>query len=178
MQVYARRQCVRSRRHVASPYVSLRYDSSSRQHKIEQCCSRTFSSSSFRPNGLDHVCVAVKDVDVSLDWYERVLDFKHKYADESSFGKNPAFLQNGNAKIALIPLARSQTPVKNHNGAHFAFNVDREEFDRMRVELPKRLGCRVEEQDYDLQLSIFFSDPDSNILEITTWIDPSDPKRL
>ena len=48
----------------------------------------------------------------------------------------------------------------------------------MRVELPKRLGCRVEEQDYDLQLSLFFSDPDSNILEITTWIDPSDPKRL
>ena len=132
----------------------------------------------FRPNGLDHVCICVQNVETSLEWYRKVLDFEHKYADEKSFGKDPAFLQNGNAKIALLPLHSSQTPVKNHNGAHFAFNVDREEFDRMRVELPKRLDTQVEEQDYDLQLSLFFSDPDDNILEITTWVDPTDPKRL
>ena len=132
----------------------------------------------FRPNGLDHVCICVQNVETSLEWYRNVLNFEHKYADEKSFGKDPAFLQNGNAKIALLPLHSSQTPVKNHNGAHFAFNVDREEFDRMRVELPKRLDTQVEEQDYDLQLSLFFSDPDDNILEITTWVDPTDPKRL
>jgi hypothetical protein len=27
----------------------------------------------------------------------------------------------------------------------------------------------VEEQDYGLQWSLFFSDPDNNILEVTTW---------
>ena len=154
------------------------------ERRSVQKCSRVFlrhlKTNAFHPRGLDHVCVAVRDMDESLEWYERVLDFEHKYKNAESFGKEPAFLQNGDAKIALLPLTSSQIPIRNHNGAHFAFNVNREEFDRMRVELPKRLGesQEVEEQDYGLQLSLFFSDPDNNILEITTWLDPSDPNRL
>lgn len=137
--------------------------------------------------GLDHVCVAVSDVRKSIEWYENVLGFTHRFREERAFGMDPAFLTNGQAKIALLPLRPGQSPIQDHRGAHVAFGVNREEFDHIRQKLPQRLrehavsrdqSVHVEEQDYELQLSLFFSDPDRNILEITTWIDRDETRRL
>ena len=37
--------------------------------------------------------------------------------DRTSYtGKNPAFMSNGDAKVALLPLGNAQIPIKNHNG--------------------------------------------------------------
>ena len=36
----------------------------------------------------------------------------------------------------------------------------------------------IEEADYGHQLSLFFDDPDSNTIELTTWLCPDDPRRL
>lgn len=137
--------------------------------------------------GLDHVCVVVSDVEKSIEWYGKVLGFTHRFEKEACFGKDPAFLQNGTAKIALLPLERGRSPIRDHRGAHAAFGVNREEFDTMRKELPDILrkhaitpdqSVDIDEQDYDLQLSLFFSDPDRNILEITTWVDRDDSRRF
>jgi catechol 2,3-dioxygenase-like lactoylglutathione lyase family enzyme len=87
--------------------------------------------------------------------------------------------------LALLPLPKAQwhSRVKNHNGAHVAFRVSRDEFERSRAELPMTLArhrlahdthdTSMQVFDYGRQLSLFFSDPDNNVLELTTWIDPN-----
>ena len=55
-----------------------------------------------------------------------------------------------------MPLAPRQVRVKNHNGAHCAFGVQKNEFNRLRQELPSLVkqyavqgqSVEVEEQDY------------------------------
>ena len=214
--------------------------------------------------GLDHVCVAVADVDRSIVWYRAVLGFEHVFADDPSFGKDPAFMQqqtyggdgddgggdgdgedgddgdvdgddgdvNGDdgdvdgdngvrqeaqqlsgsggregsggrdrersgggggggqiaqqprgmanrpAAIALLPIpAGGGAPITNHRGAHFAVNSCGASFAEWRRRLPGlleehqsgRSDGEVDYQDYGLQRSLFFADPDRNIVEITTW---------
>lgn len=136
---------------------------------------------------LDHVCVASSDVDKSIRWYGNVLGLRHEYKDDPSFGKDPAFLRIGSVSVAILPLDGEQSPVKDHNGAHFAIGVNRDQFFHIRAALPDLLvrfaecdeqDTSIDEQDYGLQLSLFFSDPDRNIVEITTWVDRSDEGRL
>ena len=201
--------------------------------------------------GLDHVCVAVADVDRSIVWYRAVLGFEHVFADDPSFGKDPAFMQqqiyggadvlvgdgdgdgdagddgddgdagvrqeaqlggssgeregsgdrdrersgggggggqtaqqqprgmaNRPAAIALLPIpAGGGAPIANHRGAHFAVNSCGASFAEWRRRLPGlleehqsgRSDGEVDYQDYGMQRSLFFADPDRNIVEITTW---------
>jgi catechol 2,3-dioxygenase-like lactoylglutathione lyase family enzyme len=150
-----------------------------------------------RVRGLDHVCVVVSDVVRSISWYSNVLGLSHEFADDPSFGTSPAFLRSGGAAVALLPLAEGDKGkiITDHRGAHFALNVDLDEFHRFRAILPSLLedntivtaGTRggggggnvsIDAQDYGLQLSLFFSDPDNNIVEVTTWTDRSETNRL
>ena len=39
-------------------------------------------------------------------------------------------------------------------------------------------STELELHDYELQLSMFFADPDNNIVEITTWVDKEEKRRL
>ena len=89
--------------------------------------------------------------------------------------------------IALLPLSSAQTAIPQHNGAHTAFGVDKPTFRAWQAALPALLQAHrcgaeqavsIDEHDYGMQLSLFFADPDNNILEITTWVDPEDPGRL
>ena len=134
--------------------------------------------------GFDHVCVCVSDVDRSIAWYQGVLSMHHLHADHPSFGKDPAFMRTatGGANVALLPLSEGVAPIRNHNGAHFALTISSDDFDDVAAELPKlleryRMGgedgavhsVEVDEQDYGLQRSLFFEDPDRNIVELTCW---------
>ena len=141
---------------------------------------------------VDHVCLAVADIDASIGFYQDVLGLEHRYADEETFGKDPAFLQypDHDTCVALIPLANPLAR-RRHHGAHCAFSVSRDSFEWYRERLPGLVraakevhgGSRdvlptrvVDEQDYALQLSLFFSDLDNNMLEITTWVGKDDPR--
>ena len=95
-------------------------------------------------------------------------------------------MANGLSQIALLQIQEGQAPLKDHNGAHTAFKVSRLEFDKFRMKLPGLLKenkgpqqkCEIIEEDYGLQLSLFFKDPDCNELEVTTWVERSDLRRL
>ena len=130
---------------------------------------------------LDHVCVCVSDVDRSIAWYEGVLGLSLRHADHPAFGKDPAFLANSaGACVALLPLAHPMRPIADHGGAHFALRVpDTAAFKAAAAALPAALtehrvsaeqSVEVDEQDYGLQRSLFFADPDNNIVEITCWM--------
>ena len=204
---------------------------------------------------LDHVCVVVDDVDRSIHFYSRVLGLRHRYENEPTFGKDPAFLEsfadptptptptveeeeeqsgNGRVRVALLPSSAvgcggGEGHRRKHYGSHFAVSVSRVAFERWRDELPRLLAreraewdfqeravgksqivveaksrdgeeggvrgggggrkdaiatlssecaAKVDEQDYGLQLSLFFADPDNNMLEITAWVNPTDPRPL
>jgi catechol-2,3-dioxygenase len=64
---------------------------------------------------------------------------------------------------------------RGHFGEHFALRVSLAEFTRARKELAPLLAqypgadSSVEEADYGLQRSLFFSDLDGNVVELTTW---------
>ena len=148
---------------------------------------RALTTMPLRVRALDHVCVCVTDVDRSIAWYRGVLGLEHVFADEPSFGRDPAFLRSGAAAVALLPLGAKQRPVRDHLGAHFALGVDLAEWHRFRAALPALLSehragaahsTAVDAQDYGLQLSLFFSDPDANIVEVTTWVDAGETRRL
>ncbi|OQR87682.1 hypothetical protein ACHHYP_08194 [Achlya hypogyna] len=127
------------------------------------------------PPSLDHVCLVVKDVPKSIKFYEHVLGATHLYKDDPNFGEDPAFLKVGSAQIALLPLAATHKPIEDHNGAHFALSCSSTtDFERIKASLGgdlKEIGANdeVDFQDYGRQLSLFFSDLDGNIVEITHW---------
>ncbi|ETW06179.1 hypothetical protein H310_03755 [Aphanomyces invadans] len=129
-----------------------------------------------RPPALDHVCLVVKDVHKSVRFYEELLGAEHMYKHDKNFGYNPAFLRVGSAQVALLPLEPTQTPIRDHNGAHFAITcADEADFLEIKGRLPddlKRAGgpnVSVDFFDYDRQWSLFFHDLDNNIVEIAHW---------
>jgi len=73
--------------------------------------------------------------------------------------------------------------IKDHRGAHIAFGVTSPVFDDMahqgsgglRDKLKNNViyegqNIEVDEQDYGVQKSLFFHDPDDNVLELTKWV--------
>ena len=150
---------------------------------LRRAVTRCHSVAPIAAGKLDHVCVCVRNVEESIRWYRSVLGFELRHAGSENFWpsdpRSPAFLASADgAAIALLPLGPTTPPIADHRGAHLALNVTRTEWDRARTALPALLethrvheaqSLAVEEADYGLQRSLFFSDPDNNILELTTW---------
>jgi catechol 2,3-dioxygenase-like lactoylglutathione lyase family enzyme len=120
--------------------------------------------------GIDHVALAVRDVEQSANWYVDVLGFERRY--EEMWDGIPTFIAKGNTAIALFPMrgGRSKSPAgSNHiRMLHLAFRANRENFLGAQHELEKR-GVKFEFQDHEISHSIYFRDPDGHHLEITTY---------
>ena len=52
--------------------------------------------------GIDHVALAVRDVEQDAKWYGDVLGFERRY--EEMWDGIPTFIAKGNTAIALFPL--------------------------------------------------------------------------
>jgi len=124
----------------------------------------------FKIEALDHVALAVRDVERSAQWYADVLGFKRQH--EGMWDGVPIFVGNGDAAIALFP-ARDKAGSTSHDHApvrtlHFAFRADRENFLRAQDELKKR-AIAFDFQNHEISHSIYFRDPDGHEIEITTY---------
>jgi catechol-2,3-dioxygenase len=121
-------------------------------------------------DAIDHVALAVRDVERTAQWYADVLGFKREH--EGMWKGIPVFIGNGAAAIALFP-ARDEAGSMSADRAavrtlHFAFRADRENFLHAQDELKKR-AIPFDFQDHEISHSIYFCDLDGHQIEITTY---------
>ena len=132
--------------------------------------------------GFDHVAVGVSDLSVAKAWYANVLGMTDDFmADEPTFvGDDLAFVRSGNAALALLRIQSGSTTLRGSRAqkGHFALRVSGETFWDMHRLLPSRLrtyqvhpsqSTAILCDDFAVQLSMFFYDPDGNEVEIATW---------
>jgi catechol 2,3-dioxygenase-like lactoylglutathione lyase family enzyme len=120
--------------------------------------------------GIDHVALAVSNIERSAQWYIDVLGFEYRYKDV--WNGIPTFIGKGTTAIALFP-PRANTRSTSSSRAnirmlHLAFRATRKNFLAAQEEL-KRRSIDFEFQDHEISHSIYFRDPDGHELEITTY---------
>ena len=124
----------------------------------------------FKIERLDHVALAVRDVERSAKWYADVLGFKREH--EEMWNGIPVFVGNGSAAVALFPVRDNTASISSDRAAvrtlHFAFRTDRKNFLRAQDELKQR-AIEFHFQDHEVAHSIYFCDPDRHKIEITTY---------
>ena len=128
-------------------------------------------SKPFQINFLDHVAILVADMERSIQWYEKVLGLK-KY-QLKAWGEIPIFMLSGKTGVAIFPEDDTSRVDKGLRIHHFAFNVDRDQFDQARVHY-EQLGLDYSFQDHQYFHSIYTLDPDGHKVELTTLVVPED----
>lgn len=119
---------------------------------------------------LDHVALLVKNLELSVEWYTRVLGLKRHYAEVWDI---PVVLYAGTTGVALFPAnPEEQNPspdtaqaIKMH---HFAFRVSRSDFEEAQRDFRNR-RIEYEFQDHVIAHSIYIRDPDGYEVELTTY---------
>ncbi|MCR9248847.1 MAG: VOC family protein [bacterium] len=126
---------------------------------------------SFKIDFLDHVAIRVKEMEVSIKWYEEVLGLKKYKLPE--WGAFPVFMLSGKTGVAIFPANTDHPEIdvasKNVKIDHFAFNVSRENYDLAKKHFDQH-GINYEIQDHHYFESIYLKDPDDHTVELTTII--------
>jgi catechol 2,3-dioxygenase-like lactoylglutathione lyase family enzyme len=127
----------------------------------------------FQIEGIDHIALAVPDIERSAEWYCEVLGFERLYP--GMWNGVPVFIGKGTTAIALFPLQRPAdvpvSPEGQRNDVdmlHLAMRADRRNFFAAQENLRKR-GITFQFQDHEISHSIYFRNPDGHRLEITTY---------
>ena len=125
----------------------------------------------FKIQFLDHVAITVKDLEASAAWYEKVFGFTRNQFKE--WGPFPIFMLAGKSGVALFPAHdndQSRSPdSRNVKIDHFAFNVNRENFDLAKQKF-EQLNIIFTIKNYHYFESIYINDPDGHCVELTTII--------
>jgi catechol 2,3-dioxygenase-like lactoylglutathione lyase family enzyme len=117
----------------------------------------------FRTEGLDHVALAVSDLDRAESFYREVLGLKRVIPEWDP----PRVMASQGSGVALFPEGDDVPDTPPHI-LHVAFRVDREAFEAAQAELSER-GIDTSFSDHGSAHSIYFEDPDGHRLELTTY---------
>jgi catechol 2,3-dioxygenase len=125
----------------------------------------------FQIIGLDHIALTVRDQERSLKWYHQILGMERRH-EEAKGADDPVFACVGDSCLALFPSeATDPLPNPGHDVItmrHFAFRLDKANFERAQVELRKQ-DIPFRFADHTIAHSIYLSDPDGHKVELTTY---------
>ncbi|GAA4271806.1 VOC family protein [Aquimarina gracilis] len=123
----------------------------------------------FKIDFLDHVAIRVKDIELSANWYQKVLGLRKYKLKE--WGEFPVFMLSEKSGVALFPANQNDEPInlnsKNIKIDHFAFNVTNENFEKVKNKYIE-LGLEFQIQNHHYFDSIYTKDPDGHTVELTT----------
>ena len=116
--------------------------------------------------GFDHIHVFVQDRAAAEAWYARVMGL-HRTPELEFWaeGGGPLTLQDSDNTIHIALFERPH----QKNRATIALRVSAQAFGRWRSYLSSFSEVRVSMEDHTVALSLYFSDPDGNPYEITTY---------
>lgn len=117
--------------------------------------------------GIDHIGLAVKDVQKSVEWYRELFGLERLYEDV--WGNFPGVVGIGETSVAFFPTDDPNIPLPDGLPIHhLAFRVDRANFKSAKETLRQR-RMEFEFQDHQIVHSIYFFDPDGHLIELTTY---------
>jgi len=120
-------------------------------------------------NKVDHIHIYVDDRDAAEVWYRDVLGFKRIPKFEHwAVGGGPLTLANDSATVHIALFKRPPQP----NRAVIAFGVTADALIAWQTHLGSALGAAPPIIDHQGAWSLYFSDPDGNPYEITSYEDP------
>ena len=125
----------------------------------------SFNQSAPRINGIDHVHLYVSDREKAVSWYRKVLGFEvfeplSLWASETG----PLTVTDPDNTVHMALFKRNdQAP-----SSSIAFKTDAEGFQAWLQRL-EALGVKVRIADHQVTESLYFSDPDGNLHEITYY---------
>jgi catechol 2,3-dioxygenase-like lactoylglutathione lyase family enzyme len=121
----------------------------------------------FKVQGIDHIGLAVKDVQKSVEWYKELLGLERLYEDV--WGNFPGVVGIGDTSVAFFPTDDPNIPLPDGLPIHhLAFRVDRANFKSAQETLRQR-EIEFEFQNHEIVHSIYFYDPDGHLIELTTY---------
>lgn len=122
----------------------------------------------FRIDHIDHVAIRAQDPEISAYWYEKVLGFRRVQPEE--WKPYPIFMIQGDFGIAIFPGSKKEiTEMRSVRIDHFAFRVSREELGNALAHFDA-IGEEWDEQDHIYFKSVYLSDPDGHVVELTAEV--------
>jgi glyoxylase I family protein len=121
----------------------------------------------FKVQGIDHIGLAVKDVQRSVEWYQELFGLERLYEDV--WGNFPGVVGIEDTSVAFFPTDDPDVPLPAGLPVHhLAFRVDRSNFMAAQETLRQK-GIEFEFQEHKIVHPIYFYDPDSHLIELTTY---------
>ena len=116
--------------------------------------------------GIDHIHVYVADRAAAEVWYARVLGFaRDKVLESWARDGGPLTLSDASGRIHLALFERPRQKCRST----IALAAGADEFLAWRAHLAAVLDRPPEVEDHQLSWSLYFSDPDGNPYEITSY---------
>jgi catechol 2,3-dioxygenase-like lactoylglutathione lyase family enzyme len=130
--------------------------------------------------GFDHVAITVADVDATIAWYARVLGAVHLYPDVWQSGAMPvALMQVGASRLSIHPASSPAAPhAPTPGSADLCFRysgavgeilslLESHRVDVVEGPVPRPASSG------EWGTSVYFRDPDGNLIELLTVSPPS-----
>jgi len=121
---------------------------------------------------IDHVALRCASPEATKAWYVSTLGFEHVFPGQWS--GVPIVLRLGSTFITLFPQKGNEQASADGRAWHLALRAATyADFRSAQTELQAR-GVSFQFQNHEISHSIYFSDPDGFLLEITTYDLPKD----